>query len=77
MLKPLQSKLARTALSWSTQRLADEAGVGLNTVNRFERGHDVRVSSLDKMAQAIERAGVILIEENGHGAGVRMKKGAS
>jgi len=66
--------MARAALEWSTQDLASAAGVGANTVNRFEGGQDARVSSVDKMRAALESAGVEFIAENGGGPGVRMRK---
>ena len=50
--------MARAALAWSTQDLAREAGVGVNTVNRFEAGQDARVSSMEKMRATLEAAGV-------------------
>ncbi len=65
--------MARAALGWSTQDLARQAGVGGNTVNRFEAGQDARVSSVEKMQRALEEAGVQFIPENGGGAGVRLK----
>ncbi|MGW5840117.1 helix-turn-helix domain-containing protein [Methylorubrum extorquens] len=65
--------MARAALGWSTQDLAREASVGVNTVNRFEAGQDARVSSMEKMRATLEAAGVQFIPENGGGAGVRMK----
>lgn len=66
--------MARAALNWSTQELAAKAGVGVNTVNRFEAGQDARVSSVDKMRAALEAAGVIFVAENGEGPGVRLRK---
>lgn len=66
--------MARAALNWSTQDLAKTAGVGANTVNRFEAGQDARVSSVDKMRKAMEDAGVIFVAENGEGPGVRIRK---
>lgn len=66
--------MARAALGWSTQDLAKNARVGVNTVNRFEAGQDARVSSVDKMRAAMEAAGVEFIPENGGGAGVRLRK---
>lgn len=69
--------MARAALAWSTQELATRAGVGLNTVNRFEAGQDARVSSVDKMRSALEAAGVIFVPENGEGPGVRLRKQTS
>ena len=68
--------MARAALDWTTQQLASAAGVGANTVNRFEAGQDARMSSVDKMRAALEAAGVIFIAENGEGPGVRLKKDA-
>lgn len=66
--------MARAALGWSTQDLAEKAGVGGNTVNRFESGQDARISSVDKMRAALEGGGVQFIPENGGGAGVRMRE---
>ncbi len=69
-MRSVQCRMARAALSWSTQDLAANAGVGVNTVNRFEAGQDARISSVDKMRVALESAGVIFVEENGEGPGV-------
>jgi ribosome-binding protein aMBF1 (putative translation factor) len=66
--------MARAALGWSTADLAGEASVGVNTVNRFEAGHDARLSSVAKMRKALESAGIEFIPENGGGAGVRTGK---
>lgn len=66
--------MARAALGWSTIELAEKAGIGSNTVNRFEAGQDARVSSVEKMKAALESAGVQFIPENGGGAGVRLAK---
>ncbi len=41
---------------------------------RFEGGADTRLSSVEKLRRAVERAGVTLIAENGGGAGVRLAK---
>jgi len=73
-MKPVQCRMGRAALNWSTLDLAKAAGVGGNTVNRFEAGQDARVSSVDKMRAALESAGVEFIPENGGGAGVRLAK---
>jgi transcriptional regulator with XRE-family HTH domain len=66
--------MARAALGWSTQELAKAADVGVNTVNRFEAGQDARVSSVEKMRRTLESAGVIFVEANGEGPGVRLRK---
>ena len=70
--------MGRAALNWSTQELAQKAGVGANTVNRFESGQDARISSVDKMRAAMEEAGVVFIADGetspSGGAGVRLGK---
>nr|WP_202617964.1 helix-turn-helix domain-containing protein [Aureimonas leprariae] len=73
-MKPVQCRMGRAALGWSTQDLAVKAGVGGNTVNRYEAGQDARVSSVEKIREALEAAGVIFIAENGEGPGVRLRK---
>jgi transcriptional regulator with XRE-family HTH domain len=66
--------MARAALNWTTSDLAKAAGIGINTVNRFEGGSDTRLSSVNKLRSALEDAGIAFIAENGGGAGVRLKK---
>jgi predicted transcriptional regulator len=66
--------MARSALSLTTADLAKMADVGVNTVNRFEAGQDARLSSVEKIKIALEKAGVEFIADNGGGAGVRLKK---
>jgi hypothetical protein len=66
--------MARAALGWSIVDLGREAAVGANTVNRFESGRDARLSSVEKMRSVLESAGILFIEENGGGPGVRLKK---
>jgi transcriptional regulator with XRE-family HTH domain len=62
--------MARTALAWSTIDLGRLAGIGPNTVNRFEGGQDARLSSVEKMRRALETAGVEFT--NGDKPGVRL-----
>jgi transcriptional regulator with XRE-family HTH domain len=66
-----QCRMARAALKWSTAKLAQKAGVGLNTVNRFEAGADAQMSSVKKMQAALEAGGVEFT--NGNQLGVRLK----
>jgi len=71
-----QCRMARAALDWNMQKLATKAGVGINTVNRFESGAcQPRGVTLDALRGALEAAGVIFVEENGEGPGVRLRKG--
>lgn len=69
-----QCKMARAALELGVRDLADLAGVGQATISRLERGEKLRGSTVDLIRAALENAGVIFIEENGEGAGVRLRK---
>lgn len=69
--------MARGALDWTARDLAGAASVGINTVTRFEKGADTLASTVAKLRTALESAGVIFIEQNGEGPGVRLRKGAS
>lgn len=73
-MTPAQCRMARAALNWTTSDLAKAAGIGINTVNRFEGGADTRLSSVEKLRRALERASITFIAENGGGAGVRLAK---
>jgi hypothetical protein len=56
--------------------LADYAGVGIVTVRQLEGGAtDPRRSTQTVIKAAFERAGVVFIDENGGGPGVRLRKG--
>jgi transcriptional regulator with XRE-family HTH domain len=74
-----QIKAARALLEWSQEDLAEAADVSLPTVKRLEaagglpRGRPITVESLQT---ALERAGIVFIDENGGGAGVRFRKPA-
>lgn len=71
-----QIRGARGLLGWSQTELASAAGLSLPTVKRYETGKGARVSdqAVEKMHTALEAAGIIFVEENGSGAGVRLKK---
>lgn len=49
--------MARVGLKWTTDDLAEKAGVGRMTVARFERGDNVAESSVHKMRDALAGAG--------------------
>jgi len=48
--------------------------VAANTVTRIENGADARQSTIDRLQQALEAAGVEFIDENGGGPGVRLRR---
>ncbi|MDH2404335.1 helix-turn-helix domain-containing protein [Bradyrhizobium sp. SSUT18] len=66
--------MARAALGWSVRDLASEAKVAIDTVARFERGDELKERTIDAIRSALEIGGVEFIDENGGGAGVRLRK---
>ncbi len=72
---PSQCRMARAALDWTALQLAEQAGVGVTTVVRFEGSQTApNRATLAALQRALEAAGVEFIPENGGGAGVRMRK---
>ena len=82
-LTPAQVKAARELLGWTRIRLAFRVGVTEATIEAFESGESWsrplnvrwRPLNLDLVRAALESAGVIFVEENGEGPGVRLRKG--
>ncbi len=66
--------MARAALGWGVRELATKAGVSANTVSRYENGADALGGTLLKIQRVLEQGGIIFIDENGGGPGVRLKK---
>ena len=62
--------MARAGLGLGVKELSEKAGVGLNTVIRFENGADTRSSSIDKIQKALEALGAEF--SNGDAIGVRV-----
>jgi len=70
-----QLKAARALIGWSREDLAAAAKTTERTVARLELGEVVpRASTVAAIRSALEAAGVDFIEENGGGAGVRLRK---
>lgn len=69
-----QCKMARAATGLGVRNLASAAGVSPDTVARFERGDELKPATIAAIRAALEEAGVQFIDENGGGAGVRLKK---
>ena len=78
-MTPGQSRAARGILGWSVRDLAERAGVGINTVSRFENNGEAMHSTVGKMQVAMEAAGVIFIQGGAYhgdgGPGVRLQHG--
>lgn len=73
MIFSVQSKMARAALGWGVRDLAREASVSVDTISRLERGEELQPRTLAAIRTALENAGVLFIDQNGHGAGVRLR----
>ena len=74
-MTPGQCHAARALLGWSREQLAQAAPVGLTTIVSFEeRSCTPMPRNLLAIQQALEAAGVIFIEQNGDGPGVRLRK---
>ncbi|AZO19205.1 XRE family transcriptional regulator [Mesorhizobium sp. M2A.F.Ca.ET.043.05.1.1] len=66
--------MARVALGWGTRDLARNAGVSPDTVARFERGEQLKGSTVAALRSTFEAAGIEFIPENGGGPGVRLSR---
>lgn len=72
-----QVKAARALLGWSQEELARAAEVSIPTIKRLEANEGQlggRHETSDKIREALRKAGVEFIDENGGGAGVRLQK---
>nr|WP_037403109.1 helix-turn-helix transcriptional regulator [Sinorhizobium fredii] len=66
---------SRALVGWRQPDLAQAAGLSEMSVKNIERGvTDSRMSTMQAIRSALEAAGVILIDENGEGPGVRLRK---
>jgi transcriptional regulator with XRE-family HTH domain len=71
-----QLRAARHLIGLSQVEIAETTGLSLPTVKRAESEREVAISpeAIAAIRQALESAGVIFVEENGEGAGVRLRK---
>jgi transcriptional regulator with XRE-family HTH domain len=74
-----QIRAARALIGWSAQDLANASSVGVATIRRAElkdRETGMTAPNIAAIRAALEAAGVLFIDENGEGPGVRLKKNA-
>ncbi len=77
MVSVRQVKAARAMLGWSQEDLSEKSGVSYPTIARLESEDGTlggRIDTAQKIVTALECAGVIFVEENGEGPGVRLRK---
>jgi len=71
-----QMRAARALLNWSVRELSERSGIHRNTITNFETGKsggDER--TIEAIVAALGAAGVIFVDANGEGPGVRLRKG--
>jgi transcriptional regulator with XRE-family HTH domain len=73
-MQSVQCKMARAALGFCVRELAELAKVSPDTIARLERGEELKERTIDAIRETLERAGIEFIDENGGGAGVRLRK---
>jgi predicted transcriptional regulator len=72
-----QVKAARALLGWAQSDLARLSGVSEPTIARLESADGKlggRKETVRKIRVTLESNGIVFIDENGGGAGVRLKK---
>jgi DNA-binding XRE family transcriptional regulator len=76
-LSPRLCKAARSLVGWQQDDLAAKSGVSKSTIGAYEtKSEEARLTTMNNKAliEAFERNGILFIEENGEGPGVRLKK---
>jgi transcriptional regulator with XRE-family HTH domain len=76
LFSPSQIRAARALIGWSQTDVASAAGLSVPTVKRAEAEGGIKVSedAILAIANALKKAGVEFIAENGGGLGVRLRK---
>lgn len=74
MITHAQIRAARAMIGWKQTDLAKAAGVSEMSIKNIERGTtDSRMSTMQAIQSALESAGIIFIDQNGNGPGVRLR----
>ena len=71
---PQQCRAARSLLGLHQEELCKLAKVTIKTLSDFESGKTKPYArTLDAIKEALEKAGVVFVDPNGLGAGVRLR----
>jgi len=73
MVTSAQIRAARGLLNWTVRDLADRSGVHRNTITRIETGITGSGHATIAVQHALEAAGVIFIDQDRDGPGVRLR----
>ena len=66
-----QCRMARAALGLGLREFAELAGVSVDTIARLQRDEELKESTIQRIRAALEKAGVVFIDDNG--GGVKLK----
>lgn len=70
-----QIRAARGLLGWSQPTLAKAAGISISVIKDIEReARTVRTATLLAIEAAFGRAGIVFLDPNGGGRGVRFRE---
>ena len=75
MVTSEQIKMARAALGWSVEKLANESAVGVRTIHRIEAQNGIpnaTAGNLKLLRETLQAAGIEFIGDAGEGPGVRL-----
>ncbi len=73
-ISPQQCRAARSMLGMHQEELCERSDVTIKTLSDFEKGKTKPyASTLQKLRSALEAAGVVFVDPNGLGAGVRLR----
>ena len=70
----VQCWIARTALGWNLRQLGRAAKVSAHTIARFERGIELKATTVQAIQATLEKAGVVFIDANDGGPGARLRR---
>ena len=75
MVTSEQIKMARAALGWSVEKLANKSAVGVRTIHRIEAQNGIpnaTAGNLKLLRETLQAAGIEFIGDAGEGPGVRL-----
>ena len=76
MLVASQMRAARALLKWSAEKLAENSGLSWKTIQRLESAEGIpssNVRTLEAIRSTLEAGGVIFIDADDEGPGVRLR----
>ncbi len=72
-----QCRMARAALRWSLDDLAQGSGVGRATIARFELGDAIKPTTASRLRETLERARVRFVDDGPFAGAVFLMRAAS